>query len=218
MTKLVFAPLFALLLAAPARAEIGFGFAAGVRSMEMGLMLENAAFQEARGTEAAANFYFAPGKLPFAVTLGIARQDYDLNKARHYFDHLDVTETQAGVGLVPQGSKARPVIRLNYTFLGTANATTSGTSSAAVGGAQVDQTGESSWTMKVTGMHLLVGTELEIGKGALLSLGLDFAQTKAELTSVSLGGTNMTSEVKDAGVDKFKMKSTAVLLGGEVAL
>lgn len=218
MKRLVLAMVFVPLFAAPARAEVGFGFAAGVRSMEMGLMLQNAAFQEARGTEAAANVYYAPGKLPFAVTFGIARQDYDLNKARHYFDHLDVTETQAGLALVPQGAKARPVIRLNYTFLGTANASTSGSSSAAVGGAQVDQTGESSWTMKVTGMHLLVGTELEVGKGALLSLGLDFAQTKAELTSVSLGGTDMTTAVKDQGVDQFKMKSTAILLGGEVAI
>ncbi len=215
MKKLLLA---VVLVSTPAKAEVGFGFAAGVRSLEMGLMLENAAFQEARGTEAAANFYYAPGKLPFAVTLGLTRQDYDLNKSRHFFDHLDVTETQAGLAVLPQGSKARPVIRLNYTFLGSANATTSGTSSATVGGVPVDQTGESHWTMTVSGMHLLVGTELEIGKGALLSLGLDFAQTKAELKSVSLGGTDQTSEVKDAGLSKFKMKSTAVLLGGEVAL
>lgn len=208
--------LFAL--ARPARGEVGFGFAAGVRSMEMGLMLQNPAFQEARGTEARANFYFCPGKLPIGLHVGVSRQDYDLNKSRHYFDHLDVTESEAGIALIPPGGKARPVIKLGYTYYGKAQATTSGDSSATVSGVDVAQSGESSWTMKVTGTHLLVGTEIELSKGALLSVGLDFAQTKGEIQDVSLNGSDETDAVKDAGLEKFKMKSQAVLIGGEVAL
>src|SRR4051812_42449902 len=87
--------LLLLVAAAPARAEVGFGFGGGVRSVELGLMLGNPAFQEAYGTEGDANVYFTPGKaFPVGIGLNVSQQQFELNKAKHYFDRMQVTEVE----------------------------------------------------------------------------------------------------------------------------
>jgi hypothetical protein len=206
-------------IASPAMGtEVGFGASAGVRSLEMGLMLGNTQFQEARGADASVNAYISPAKLPLAISASVDHQSYELNKTIQYFDHIEVTEADLGVEFLPQGGKARPMIRLGYTLYGNAVATTNGTSAGSLSGVPVAQNGASAWKMNVGGTHFSVGTQIEAGKGALLSLGLDFGQTQAKIKQVSLGGADQTAVIKGEGLDHFRMQSTAVLIGGEVAI
>lgn len=205
--------------ASPASAtEVGFGASAGIRSVETGLMLGNTNFQEARGADANVNVYVSPGKLPVAVSASVDHQSYELNKSIQYFDHMEVTEADLALAFLPQGAKARPLVRLGYTCYGNAIATTSGNSDGTLSGVPVAQGGESVWKMSVGGTHFTIGTQLEAGKGALLTLGLDFGQTEAKIKNVSIGGADATAAIKNAGLDHFRMKSSAVLIGGEIAL
>ncbi len=172
-------------------AEFGFGFSGGVRALDLGLMLGDTSLAEARGAEATVDTYLTLGKsFPIGASLAVSRQSYDLSRARQFFDHLDVNEASAGLIFLPPGGKARPMARIAYTFFGTARAAQNGGVTA----------------MVVSGTHVAVGAQVELGKGSLLGFGLDFGQTKATSAHTVFGGKS------------FRMKSTAAFVGGEVAI
>jgi hypothetical protein len=159
-------------------AEGGFGLSAGVRSLDLGLMLGDTKIPEARGAEATLDGYFTPAKsFPLGATVTASRQSYGLSRASQRLDHLDVTEAAAGISLLPPGGKARPMVRFTYTFLGSMRMSQAG----------------SVTTKRLSGTHFAAGAQVELGKGSLLGFGLDFGQTKADdlrlkSTAAFLGG------------------------------
>lgn len=216
--KLKLASVFLSLIgSSPATAELGLGFGTGIRSLELGLMLQNARIQEARATVATLEGYYLPGDFPLGLSVSFEYQSYAINRSQHYFDQLSVTEVQPAVIFLPPGGKTRPMVRLGYTALGHAIATSSYETITPIDGIALEQKTQSIWKMHVNGFHVAVGTQIQFDKTALLSLALDFGQTQAQIQKIEVDSQDRTKELKAQGLRDFRMKSTALLIGGEIA-